>query len=180
MKRELLIGCGPNRDKRLGNGPDWSGLLTLDSNPVHAPDVIWDLEQLPLPFEDDSFDEIHAYEVLEHTGSQGDWRFFFDQWSDFWRILKPGGMFYGTVPHWRSPWAWGDPSHKRLVMPEHQFVFLSQSEYAKQAGKTPMSDFRFYYKADFDLESCEWEGESYWFSLRAIKPSRIDLAETFW
>ena len=172
MKRELLIGCGPSRDKRLGEGSGWSNLLTLDSNPAHVPDVIWDLEQLPLPFEDNSFDEIHAYEVLEHTGSQGDWRFFFDQWSDFWRILKPGGMFYGTVPHQESVWVWGDPSHKRLISPE-QFVFLIQTEYTRQVGKTPMSDFRFYYKADFDFAHGDREGESWRFCLRAIKPSRI-------
>lgn len=174
MRRELLIGCGATRDKRLGEGPEWSGLVTLDSNPVHVPDVVWDLEQLPLPFEDSSFDEIHAYEVLEHTGSQGGWRFFFAQWSDFWRILKPGGMFYGTVPYWESVWAWGDPSHKRVVMQE-QFTFLIQPEYTRQIGKTSMSDFRFCYKADFDLEVSARDEESWRFGLRAVKPSRIDL-----
>ena len=97
---ELLIGAGANHRKRLftkGKG-EWTCLVTLDINQDHHPDVVHDLTKLPLPFDDDSFDEIHAYEVLEHTGQQGDWRFFFDQWSDFWRLLKPGGIFCGTSP----------------------------------------------------------------------------------
>jgi SAM-dependent methyltransferase len=129
------------------------------------------LNEFPLPFDDDSFDEIHAYEILEHLGTQGDWRFFFDQWSDFWRILKPGGVFIGTCPAWNSPWAWGDPSHTRVVSPE-SLIFLNQPAY-EQVGKTPMSDFRHCFKADFDILHSHTAEHRFQFVLQAVKPSRI-------
>lgn len=148
---ELLIGAGNNRDKKItfkDIPSEWSGeLVTLDIDPECNPDIIHDLNDLPLPFDDDMFDEIHAYEVLEHTGRQGDWLFFFNQFSEFWRILKPGGYFIGTCPMWDSPWAWGDPGHTRIISPE-SLIFLSQEEY-KQIGKTAMTDYRCVYKANF-------------------------------
>lgn len=149
---------------------DWSALTTLDYNAAHKPDVVHDLFSIPLPFADDSFDEIHAYEVLEHVGAQGDWRFFFAQWADFWRLLKPGGVFLGTVPLPTSVWAWGDPSHTRVI-PKESFVFLNQPSYA-QVGKTAMSDFRFIYKADFDVIHLKENGDVLEFALQAVKPSR--------
>ena len=127
---------------------------------------------MPLPFDDNTFNEIHAYEVLEHTGMQGDWHFFFAQWEDFWRILKPGGIFAGTCPAWNSKWAWGDPSHKRVISHE-SLGFLVQPEYEKQVGKTAMSDFRFCYQADFNIVYSETRGETFHFALQAIKPSRL-------
>lgn len=171
---ELLIGCGQRRAKKIAPNQnwEWTSLVTLDINPAHEPDVVWDLEKLPLPFEDESFDEIHAYEVLEHTGRQGDYRFFFAQWADFWRLLRPGGWFCGSVPLPTSEWAWGDPSHTRLVTKD-QFTFLDQTEYTRQVGKTAMSDFRWLYEADFSLEMAAERGGSLWFALRAVKPSRI-------
>ncbi|MCB1907521.1 MAG: tetratricopeptide repeat protein [Rhodocyclaceae bacterium] len=172
--RELLIGCGASREKRLSadNDPHWKNLTTLDINAEHGPDVVWDLTETRLPFDDDSFDEIHAYEVLEHTGAQGDYRFFFAQFSDFWRILKPGGLLVGTSPAFDSPWAWGDPSHTRIVNRE-SLTFLDQSEYERQVGVTAMSDFRYLYQADFQLLAATVRDESFQFILRAIKPSRI-------
>jgi len=70
---ELLIGCGARRvkDVRIGNNAEWSELVTLDINPEHKPDLIHDLHDIPLPFPDGRFDEIHAYEVLEHVGGPG-------------------------------------------------------------------------------------------------------------
>ncbi len=109
-----------------------------------------DLENLPLPFEDRSFDEIHAYHILEHTGAQGDYKFFFAQFTEFARILRPGGFFLGEVPHFSGPWAWGDPSHRRIIN-LGTLQFLSQAAYSAQVGVTTMSDFRYLYKADFEI-----------------------------
>ena len=171
---ELLIGCGNSRIKKLAlrGRSEWSGLVTLDMSAECNPDMVHDLANIPLPFEDDTFDEIHAYEVMEHVGQQGDWRFFFDQWADFWRILKPDGLFFGTSPHWSSPWAWGDPGHTRIVGRE-QLTFLSQQQYADQAGKTPMTDYRPYYKADFEPFHFNEAGLLFHYIMRAVKPARI-------
>ena len=175
MSRELLIGAGSNHAKQLiyGGRSEWGALTTLDHNADHGCDVVHDLEVLPLPFGDDSFDEIHAYEVLEHVGAQGDWRFFFAQWSDFYRMLKPGGLFLGTCPAAGSPWVWGDPSHTRYIGPE-SLIFLHQPAY-EQVGRTPMSDFRHVWKGDFDQIHSAVSGHRFEFVLRAVKPSRINV-----
>jgi predicted SAM-dependent methyltransferase len=168
---ELLIGCGASRDRRItiaGRPDGWSDLTTLDQNEDHSPDVVHDLEDIPLPFAANTFDEIHAYEVLEHTGRQGDWRFFFAQFSDFWRILKPGGWLAATCPSYRSMWAWGDPSHTR-VLTRGTLAFLSQAQYVQQIGKTTMSDFRQWYKADFETAWVHEDDEDIQFVLRAVK-----------
>ena len=175
---ELLIGCGVSREKKIyiPGKQEWSNLVTLDNNPDRYPDVLYDLMLTPLPFEENSFDEIHAYEVLEHTGQQGDWRWFFRQWMDFWRILKPGGRFFATVPHWQSPWALGDPSHSRVLVIPHVLVFLNQEQYHKQCDveKNDMSDFRFCYHADFEKVYHELSEDCLQskFVLMAHKPAR--------
>ena len=168
---ELLIGCGNRKNKQITfeEIPEqWIELTTLDIDPETHPDVVHDLEDLPLPFDDDMFDEIHAYEVLEHTGQQGDWRFFFNQFYEFWRILKPGGYLIGSCPKWDSQWVWGDPGHKRILS-SHTFVFLSQKEYKVQVGETSMTDYRDYWDGDFELVAAQEEGDTFGFVLRALK-----------
>lgn len=172
-RKELLLGCGSSREKKLAHPShrSWEGLVRLDFAPTHHPDVLHDLAKLPLPFDDDTFDEVHAYDVMEHVGQQGDWRFFFAQWQDLWRILKDGGRFFGISPHWSSPWAWMDPGHTRAMGPE-MLVFLNQLEYA-QVGKTPMTDYRFCYAGDFDIEHAQIDAnKQFSWVLRAVKPAR--------
>ena len=149
--RELLLGAGTRRNKPfyLPSHEGWHDLTTIDIDPDHKPDVVWDLNQRPLPFDDDSFDEIHAYEVLEHIGTQGDWRGFFEEFSEYARILKTGGHLFATVPWWQDAWAWGDPGHTRVIQPQ-TLGFLSQSFY-EQVGTTPASDYRFVWKHDFSI-----------------------------
>lgn len=179
--RELLLGCGSKRVKEItlpGRSEGWSNLTTVDINPDHKPDIVHDLNELPYPFEDNSFDEIHAYEVMEHLGRQGDYRWFFAQWDELYRILKPDGQFYGTSPIWASPWAWGDPGHTRIIGGE-SLVFLDRTQYTKQVGITPMTDYRFCYQGDFAplaIEPMQANGETrptrLVYVLQAIKPRR--------
>jgi len=170
MKKELIIGSGSSRDKRLtiDGTTEFSNPTFLDYNKDHKPDIIWDLTVLPYPMWSNEFDEIHAYEVLEHTGQQGDYKFFFGQFSELWRCLKPNGHLMVTCPSRHSPWALGDPSHTRILQKE-MLVFLSQDEYKRQVGVTPMSDFRYIYKADFEPVYVNETNETFEFILRAIK-----------
>ncbi len=129
--------------------------------------VVANLEKDNLPFLSDSFEEVHAYDVLEHIGQQGDWKKFFDDFSEIWRVLKPGGRLFACLPMWDSLWAWGDPSHKRVIN-IGSLRFLSQAAY-NEVGKTAMSDFRFYYKADFKAVLTVKDGDVFNFVLEAVK-----------
>lgn len=169
---ELLAGCGNSREKKISFSEipkEWSkDLITLDIDEACNPTVVHNLNILPLPFDDDMFDEIHVYEVLEHTGQQGDWRFFFNQFYEFWRILKPGGWLIGSCPMWDSKWAWGDPGHTRIISPE-SLIFLNQKEYEKQVGVTAMTDYRGVWEGDFELYAKHEDEDSWGFVLKAIK-----------
>ncbi len=140
---ELLIGSGFNHSRRIsltGGMQEWTKLVTLDINPDCNPNIVHDLEQIPYPIPSNSFDEIHAYEVLEHVGKQGDWKFFFAQFDEFARILKPDGMLFATSPA-SGPWLWGDPGHTRYMGSE-VYLFLDRSIYEQQLGATAMTDYR--------------------------------------
>lgn len=171
---ELLIGCGHSREKHLYPPPHryqtFQHVTTLDINPSANPDVICDLttDSINMAFPPARFDELHAYEVLEHIGAQGDYKLFFRQFYDFWRVLKPNGHLCATVPHYLSPWAWGDPGHTRVIN-RGTLAFLDPDEY-KQLGHSTMSDYRDELgPTNFKCIFSEVRQESFRFMLQAIK-----------
>lgn len=167
--RELVIGAGNSKLKclTLDDNEQYYNPTTLDIDIDSNPDVLWDLEKRPLPFEDEEFDEIHAYEVLEHIGRQGDWRSFFEEFSEYHRILKPNGHLLGSVPKWDSLWAWGDPGHTRVLTPG-TFAFLSQEQYKKQLGKTSMTGYQHVWKGDFEVVYLNEIENTLFFILRKV------------
>lgn len=168
---ELLIGCGNDRRKQIRHGDiekDWTDLVTLDIDPACGADVIHDLNVTPYPFKDGQFAEIHAYEVLEHFGRQGDWRGFFEQFGELWRILKPDGLLCATVPMWDSPWAWGDPGHVRVITPG-TLHFLSQAAYEAEVGVTTFTDYRHVWRGNFECVAVNETEHRFGFILKAIK-----------
>ena len=168
-RRELLIGCGNSRVKKLTLDEfEWHNLVTIDHDPNCGADVLHDLDVTPWPLEDNSFTSAYAFEVLEHLGRQGDYKAFFAHFHEIWRVLKPDGLLFATVPSWKSQWAWADPSHTRVIAP-FSLVFLDQSQYEKQIGKTAMTDFRWLWRGDLRPEHLDDDGERFTFILRAVK-----------
>lgn len=170
--RELVLGCGALTVPLMTSDgrAEYVNATTVDINANHNPTLVLDLSEPSWPFYDETFAEVHAYEVLEHLGKQGDAQSFFATFSEIWRVLKPEGILFASVPHWKSEWAWGDPDHKRVITPG-SLVFLNQAEYA-QVGATPMSDYRYCYRADFETVYAKETEHRFLFALKAIKPSR--------
>lgn len=165
MERSLLIGCGKNLVKQvqLNSKAEWTGkLTTLDMNPEIGADIIWDMEKFPLPFDDNTFDEIGCYNAMEHWGRQGDWRGWFTECAEYHRILKHQGTMSIMVPIGLD--ALADPGHTRFFHANY-FGFLNQEFYEQNAVKsTCFTDYRWYWKLNFDLLYIEQQ-ENHHFSV---------------
>jgi len=99
MSKKLDLGCG-NRKRE--------GAIGIDCNPKTCADVIHDLNVFPYPFEDSSFDEIYADNVLEHLGD------LIKVLEELYRISKPNAIIRVDVPYFRAKWAFIDPTHKHF------------------------------------------------------------------
>ena len=102
--KKLNIGCGIDIQK---------GFVNLDRVKLEGVDVIHDLNKFPWPFKDNEFDFINCDQVLEHLD---DIPYCL---REIWRISKPGGKTHIAVPHYASPGAWFDLTHK------HPFGWMS-------------------------------------------------------
>ena len=79
-----------------GNKKVFPNSICLDKEKTPIVDVVWNLEETPLPFQDNTFDLIYASHVLEHIKG-------FDKlMTDLHRILKPNGIIRIKVPYGQS------------------------------------------------------------------------------
>lgn len=101
---KLNIGCGSARR---------DGYVNIDRRESVAPDLVWDLETTPWPFEADSIEEIIAHDVLQQLGQ--DPAVFLRIVCEMHRVLMPGGTIDITAPHHRSDLFWDDPANVRVI-----------------------------------------------------------------
>ena len=80
------------------------GYVNLDMTAYPNIDVVWDLNKLPLPFEDNQFEEILAYSILEHVN-------YVPLMDELYRILKPNGIIKIRTPHFTYVESYADPTH---------------------------------------------------------------------
>ncbi len=103
---KLNLGCGFKKHE---------GYTNVDSAPECRPDVVWNLERTPWPWEDSSIDEIRLEHVLEHLGQTTE--AYLAVWKEIWRVCKNGAILDITVPHWNHENFHHDPTHVRAITP---------------------------------------------------------------
>jgi len=133
------LELGPADRPRL-RGNQATNVTYLDRLPWPLPNlVVWDMDDLPLPFPDEKFDLIHAHHTLEHS------RRFSDLMDDLHRILKPTGCLSATVPHMDWEMRFGPvPTHYRFFT-EKTFNWIG-IDYAKRWRVMKIDTVRYYHK----------------------------------
>jgi SAM-dependent methyltransferase len=120
----LNIGCGR---KPL------VGAINLDISDRVGADVVHDLNDTPWPFAPDTFQEVHAYDVLEHVQDV------VATLEEIHRICRSGARVHLTVPHFSSANAFTDVTHRhwfgwRSLDPfeaSHDLAFYSHARFRR-------------------------------------------------
>jgi SAM-dependent methyltransferase len=99
-----------------------------------------DLTTEALPFPDEYFDSLSAFDLLEHiprsivlqnTGT----RFpFVDLMSEISRVLKPGGLFYAITPCYPDIAAFSDPTHVNIITKKTHLYFCGEKPLGRIYG----------------------------------------------
>lgn len=94
-----------------------------------------------IPYADDHFDSVSAYDFLEHVprilpvqGMQ-ETRFpFVELMNEIWRVLVPGGHFYAVTPAYPHPAAFQDPTHVNILTRDSHAYFTRPALLARMYG----------------------------------------------
>ena len=151
MKKTLVLGCGESRVKDA---------IHVDVNPLAQPDVLHDLNITPYPFEENEFDEIQAFHVLEHLDNP------FGIMKELHRIIKPGGLLHLKVPH----------CTRGFTHTQHKSGFdVSFPLYFSKKFTTSG-----YFGIDFDLKfmKLHWLGNVHLLKYINISPLQVSILKT--
>jgi SAM-dependent methyltransferase len=126
--RKLNLGSGL---KRLDDA------VNLDITPRTQPDVVHDLNIRPWPFADKSFDEVVAYDVIEHLQDT------LAVMEEIHRIAADGAVVKITLPHFSCSNAFTDPTHVHYFgwfsfhyfTGENEFPFYTQARFRRVQTK---------------------------------------------
>jgi SAM-dependent methyltransferase len=138
MTRHLDLGCGTVPRNPYGRaelcGVDLRG--TADG-PVRRAN----LSVQPIPWPDNHFDSVSAYDFLEHvprvlpTADGLDTRLpFVELMNEIWRVLRPGGLLYACTPAYPDGSAFQDPTHVNIITIETHHYFVQPQRLAAMYG----------------------------------------------
>jgi SAM-dependent methyltransferase len=107
----LDVGCCTGKALRYLRNCDSTldlyGIDVRDESPEDVEFKTCNLEYESIPFDDNTFDFVYSKSVLEHVFNTDNYV------SESMRVLKPGGIFIGLTPDWKSQrkFFWDDYTH---------------------------------------------------------------------
>jgi SAM-dependent methyltransferase len=125
----LQLGAG---ERELERAPG-DRVVRVDVRPDTRPDVTWDLDRFPWPFEDGSFDAIDCTDVLEHLDD------IVRVMEEIHRIGRPGCRVTIATPHFSCANSFTDPTHRHhfgifsfdYFTGDNQWGFYTKVRFAK-------------------------------------------------
>lgn len=94
--KKLNLGAGESKKE---------GYINIDWNELAKPDKLHNLNTIPYPFDDNTFDLIEASHVLEHLDKP------FAIMQELHRIAKPGAKIIIKVPHFSRGFTHAEHCH---------------------------------------------------------------------
>jgi len=146
----LDLGCG----SRPQNPFKLTQVYGIDIIPLADPSIkTADLNVEPIPFDDNFFDAVSAFDFIEHVPRilyAPERKFpFVVLMSEISRVLKVGGKFLSFTPAYPNPAAFRDPTHVNIITEEtFPFYFDNRNAHAKIYG----------YEGSLVIVDQHWEG----------------------
>ena len=126
---KLDIGCGRRKVE---------GAIGIDIRRDTDADVICDIER-PLPFRDESFDEIYCHQIVEHVID------LIALMEEIFRISTGNARVFIEAPYYASIGAYTDPTHRGFIT-EHTFDYFKGSRcgfYTESRFKVTRISYRY-------------------------------------
>jgi hypothetical protein len=117
VKKELLkldLGCGQNKKPGFKGADIWRG---------EGVDFVVDLFKLPLPWKDETVEEIFGSHFFEHMPQHLRFGFM----DELYRILIPGGKIEFITPYATSKRAVQDPTHMWPPICENSYLYFNKN-----------------------------------------------------
>jgi len=134
--KTLDLGCG----LKPRNPFNADELFGIDIRPNENQNIkVADLAIEEIPFPDDHFDYVSAYDFIEHIPRviyNPNRRFsFIELMNEIYRVLKMGGTFASFTPAFPKEAAWVDPTHVNIIT-ENTFLFYfdNKNRWGKDYG----------------------------------------------
>ena len=139
--RHLDLGCGATPRNPYRRGEVHAIDLLRPEGVDSALFRVANLACEPIPYPDDSFDSVSAYDFLEHVprvlpaaDGAGTVFPFVRLMDEIWRVLLPGGLFYALTPAVPGMAAFTDPTHVNYISDETHSYFCGESPPARIYG----------------------------------------------
>jgi SAM-dependent methyltransferase len=141
----INLGCGEL---------NFPNCFNVDLRQTSIVNQIVDLSKHPWPFENEQYDNVYAYDIIEHLEDV------ISCMEEIHRIIKPNGKVYIRTSYWKMESAFVDPTHRHFFT-LRSFDYFDPSTFLGQK-------YSHYSKSKFKVSSVNVDGEELMFVLEKI------------